>query len=118
MCLSFGVQPVGLVFPFGFLCANTGLAYYLKSNFVMMPYLCSRASSTRMSLLRLIGARRLLLKAGLLSKSVSCTLNSVLIPMSNRCRLKMSQKSTTRSSTACLASGCRVKSIQSKVDRN
>ena len=43
-------------FPFGFLCANIGLAYLLKGNVVIMPYLSSRVSSTRMSSLRLIGA--------------------------------------------------------------
>ena len=76
-------------FPFGFLCANIGLAYSLKRNVVVTPYLCSRDSSTTISSLRLIGAGRLWLYANLLSKGVSCTLNSVLVPMSKRCRAKM-----------------------------
>ena len=84
----------------------------------MMPYLCSRAISLRMSPLRLIGAGRLLLFAGLLSNVVSCTSNSVLIPMSNRCRAKMSGNSTKSVSTASLASRSRVEFVQSKLDRN
>ena len=76
-------------FPFGFLCANMGLEYLLKGNVVMMPYLCRKASSTRITPLRLIGVGRLWLYAGLLSKRVSCTLNSVLIPMSKRCCAKI-----------------------------
>ena len=46
-------------FPFGFLCANIGLACLLKGNVVMIPYLCSRASSPRMTSLRLFSAGRL-----------------------------------------------------------
>ena len=84
-------------FPFVFVLANIGLVYLLKGKVVMIPYLCSRANSTRMSFLRLIGAGRLWIKAGLISKGVSCTLNSVLIPMSKRCRAKMSWNSTNRS---------------------
>ena len=45
--------------PFRFLCANIGLPYLLEGNFVIIPYLCSRASSTRISSLRIIGAGRL-----------------------------------------------------------
>ena len=46
-------------FQFGFLCANIGLAYLLNGSVVIIPYLCNRASSTKMSSLRLIGAGRL-----------------------------------------------------------
>ena len=46
-------------FPFGFLCANMGLAYLLKGNVVMMLYLCSRAILAGMSPLWLIVAGRL-----------------------------------------------------------
>ena len=46
-------------FPFGLVCANIGLAYLLKGNVVMMPYFSIGASSTKISSLRLIGARRI-----------------------------------------------------------
>ena len=105
-------------FPFGFLCKNVGLAYLLKGNVVMMPYFCSRDSSTRMSSLRLLGLGRLWPKAGLLFTGVSCTLNSPLIPISIRYRTKMSWNSTRRASTACLAPISKMESVQSKLDRN
>ena len=46
------------IFPLGFLCATIGLAYLLNGNVVIMPYLFSRPSSTRIMSLRLIGAGR------------------------------------------------------------
>ena len=48
-----------LSLPFGFRRANIGLAYLLKDKVVMIPYLCSSASSKRMSSLKLIRAGRL-----------------------------------------------------------
>ena len=45
-------------FPFGFLCANIGLAFLLTGSVVMIPNICSRASSMKMSSLRLIDAGR------------------------------------------------------------
>ena len=45
--------------PFGFLFVNIRLASLLKGSVVIIPYLCSKASSTIMSSLRLIGAGRL-----------------------------------------------------------
>ena len=113
MCLFIGGQLTGVTSHFP--CAKTGMAFLLEGNVVMMPYLCSRASSTRMSSLRLIGAGRLWLWAGLLSKGVSCTLNSVLIPKLKRCRAKVSLNSTSRASRAFLASGSKMGSVQSKL---
>ena len=48
-CLYFRKSTHRLSFPFGFLCANIGLSYLLEVITVMMPYLCSRASSTKIS---------------------------------------------------------------------
>ena len=105
-------------FPFDFLCANIGLADWLKGKVVMTLHLFSRVGCTRRSSLRLIGAPRLRLQAGLLTKGANCTLNSVLNPMSKLCRAKMSWNSKSRSSTACLAWSCKVDPVQSKIDRN
>ena len=58
-------------FPLGYLCTMIGLAYLLKGIVVMMLYLCSRARFRGMSTLRLIGAGKFLLKAGLSSHGVS-----------------------------------------------
>ena len=46
-------------FPLGFLCANICLAYLPNGNLGMMTNFCTRASSTRMSSLGLIGAKSL-----------------------------------------------------------
>ena len=46
-------------FSFGVLGVKIGLAYLLKASVVMILYLFSRASSTRMSSLKLEGASRL-----------------------------------------------------------
>ena len=106
-------------FPFWFpFCEYWTSVFAEGSSVVMIPYLCGRASSTRMLSLRLSGAGGLWLLAGLLPNGVICTLNSVLIPLSKRCLAKMSWNSTSRSSTACLASSCKVESVQSKLDWN
>ena len=102
-------------FPFVFLCANVLLAYLLNGNVVILQYLCSKATFSRMSSLRSIGAGKLWLQAGLVSKGVSCPLNSVLIPISNQSRVKMTCNSTDSVSTACLAAGSNVESVQSKL---
>ena len=63
--------------PLGFHCTNIGLAFLLKCNVLIMPFLCSTASLTRISSSRLIGAGRLWLIAGLSSNGVRCISNSV-----------------------------------------
>ena len=45
-------------FPLGLLCENFELACFLYGDVVLMPYFCRTASSTRISFLRLMGARR------------------------------------------------------------
>ena len=104
-------------FPFGFFCANIGLAYFENGRVVIMPYLCNMANSTKMSSFRLIGAGRLWLYAEELSLSVNFTLNSSFMPISNRCRAKMSWNSTNNSSIFS-SSVVGVESFQSKFSRN
>ena len=107
-----------LSFPFGFFCANIGLAYFENGRVVMMPYLCNMASSTKMSSFRFIGAGRLWLQAGESSSGVNFTLNSSFMPMSNLCRANISRNSTSNSSIFSFSSGVRVESFQSKFSRN
>ena len=77
-------------FPLGFCCAKIGLALFLNGSVVMIPCLCKRASSTSIPSLRFGGAGGLRLCAALSSLGINLTLKSLLIPMSNRCLVKIS----------------------------
>ena len=66
----------------------------------------------------LICAARLQLKTGLSCNGVSCILNSAFIPMSKQCPANISWNSTSSVSTACLASGFDVESVQLKLEKN
>ena len=105
-------------FPLGSRSKNAGLALLLKSEVVILPYLCSKANSTMISHLRLIGAGKLWLHAGLSSSGVGWILNSELIPMAKRFPTKMSWNSTSSASTVSLDSGSNVISVHLKMDIN
>ena len=102
-------------FEMGFHCATSGLACLLKDNVVRMPYLCRKAKTTRMSFLKLVAAGRFWLQADRSSSSNSQFLNSVLIPMSKRCRGRISWNCTCSFPTDRLPSGSIFESAQSKL---
>ena len=106
-----------LIIDVSFFCANIGLACFKNERVVIIAYLFSMANSTSMSSLRSIGPRKLWLYAEEAYLGVNFTLNSSFMPMSNRCRLKMSWNSTNNSSIRAISSGARVESFQSKFPR-
>ena len=104
--------------PSGFRYANIGEEYLLYGSVVMIPYSCTRASSTSRSTFKLVGVGKLCAYTGSSCLGGNLILKSVLIPMSKRWRAKIMWYLTSSASILCCSCSLRTESFQLQFLRN